>query len=419
MALKLILNAEIGHLGFLDKKFFNGDVEIFKIIFDYFKSRNISITLLITNKVWIKRDLKIEQSLNLLKNQGKIENFFIVDLINSIHKNISQNIYDSIKMKLLAMKESQKYSEEFSNVVNLVNPDFVFSFQDIFPVYYNSNVPLVVWGLHNSEYVMRYTNDKKENFLFKNQLFYLKLLLNNFFYRNRVKMVNLNLCPSIYCGKINRKIFKNKPTVIYFNHPTRDLKNKEPSFKSGKKKIVALIGTTQTTFAQSNLEFLAYEILSQYSEELTEFEFHIVGENKNNLHKLKKILSKFKNVKFCGYLDDLYMKILNSDIVLHAVKYPPTSGYKLPNICSGYPCLLLHKETFKGFPELFRNKACLSASTGREFVRKLKILAKNKSLSIKLRKNARKVYEKYYSLNNLPKILEKCEKMVYRNYETS
>jgi len=419
MALKLILNAEIGHLESLNKKFFNGDVEIFKIIFDYFKSRNISITLLITNKVWIKRDLKIEQSLNLLKNQGKIENFFIVDLINSIHKKISQNIYDSIKMKLLAMKESQKYSEEFSNVVNLVNPDFVFSFQDIFPVYYNSNVPLVVWGLHNSEYVMRYINDKKENFLFKNQLFYLKLLLNNFFYRNRVRMVNINLCPSIYCGKINRKIFKDKPTVIYFNHPTRDLKNKEPSFKSGKKKIVALIGTTQTTFAQSNLEFLAYEILSQYSEELTEFEFHIVGENKSNLHKLKKILSKFKNVKFCGYLDDLYMKILNSDIVLHAVKYPPTSGYKLPNICSGYPCLLLHKEAFKGFPELFRNKACLSASTGREFVRKLKILAKNKSLSTKLRKNARKVYERYYSLNNLPKILEKCEKMVYRNYETS
>ena len=123
--------------------------------------------------------------------------------------------------------------------------------------------------------------------------------------------------------------------------------------------------------------------------------------------------------KFCGYLDDLYAKILNSDVILHAIKYPPTSGYKLPNICSAYPCLLLHKETFKGFPELFRNKACLSASTGKEFVRKLKILAKNKSLSLKLRKNARKVYERNYGLNNLPKILEKCEKMVYTKYEAN
>ena len=419
MVHKLILNAEIGHLESLNKKYLNGDAEIFKIIFDYFKSNKILITLLITKKIWIKRDRKIEKSLNLLKDKGTIENFYIVDLVNSIHEKIPKNIYHSIRIKLSAMKESQKYSEEFSKIVNLINPDFVFSFQDIFPVYYNSNIPLVVWGLHNSEYVIRFNYSKKENFFLKNQLLYLKLFLNNIFYKNRVKMVTLNLCPSIYCGKMNEKIFKNKPKVIYFNHPARDLKNKQPSFKSGKKIIISLIGTTQTTFAQSNLDFLAYEILLQYSKELAEFEFHIVGENKNNLHKSKKILSKFTNVKFCGYLDDLYMKILNSDIVLHAVKYPPTSGYKLPNICSGYPCLLLHKETFKGFPELFRNKACLSASTGREFVRKLKILAKNKSLSIKLRKNARKVYERYYSLNNLPKILEKCEKMVYRNYETS
>ncbi len=419
MVHKLILNAEIGHLESLNKNYLNGDVEIFKIIFDYFKSNNILITLLVTKKVWIKRDSKIEQSLNLLKNKGTIENFYIVDLVNSIHEKIPKNIYHSIRIKLSAMKESQKYSEEFSKIVNLINPDFVFSFQDIFPVYYNSNIPLVVWGLHNSEYVIRFNYSKKENFFLKNQLLYLKLFLNNIFYKNRARMVTLNLCPSIYCGKMNEKIFKNQPKVIYFNHPARDLKNKQPSFKSGKKKIVSLIGTTQTTFAQSNLDFLAYEILLQYSKELTEFEFHIVGENKNNLHKSKKILSKFTNVKFCGYLDDLYMKILNSDVILHAIKYPPTSGYKLPNICSAYPCLLLHKETFKGFPELFRNKACLSASTGKEFVRKLKILAKNKSLSLKLRKNARKVYERYYSLNNLPKILEKCEKMVYTKYEAS
>lgn len=419
MTHKVILNAEIALLEFLDKKFLNGDVEIFKVIFDYFKSKKTSMTLLVTNKVWIKRDCKIEGVLDFLKTQGMIENFYLVDLYNSTHENIPQNIYQSIRTKLSSMKESQNYSKEFSKIVNRINPDFVFSFPDIFPVYYKSNVPLVVWGLHNSEYVIRFNYNKKKNFFLKKQLLYLKLFLNNILYKNKVKMVTLSLCPSIYFGKINRKIFKDQPKVIYFNHPARDLKNKQPSFKSRKKKIVSLIGTTQTTFAQSNLDFLTYEILLKYSKDLTEFEFHIVGENNNNLYKSKKILSKFSNVKFCGYLDDLYTKILKSDVILHAIKYPPTSGYKLPNICSGYPCLLLHKEAFKAFPELFINKACLSAVTGKEFVRKLKILAKNKSLAIKLRKNARKVYERYYSLKNLPKILEKSEKMLYRNYETS
>ena len=112
----------------------------------------------------------------------------------------------------------------------------------------------------------------------------------------------------------------------------------------------------------------------------------------------------------CGFVDDLFNKIVRSDVILHAIKFTPTSGYKLPNICSAYPCLLLHKEAFKGFPELFRNKACLSATSGKDFVRKLKILTTNRSLALKIRKNARKVYDEHYSLNNFSKIMKKCEK---------
>ena len=40
MVHKIILNAEIAHLEFLNKNYLNGDVEILKIIFDYFKSNN-------------------------------------------------------------------------------------------------------------------------------------------------------------------------------------------------------------------------------------------------------------------------------------------------------------------------------------------------------------------------------------------
>ena len=258
---------------------------------------------------------------------------------------------------------------------------------------------------------------KKRNFLHK-QIFKLKLKINNYFYRKKVRGISLNLCPSQYFGKMNSILFKNRPKVIYFNHPARDLKKNKPVYKKKKQKIVSLIGTTQTTFAQANIDFLIDELLTKYNDELDEFEFHIVGDCSNPSKKLLTATKKFRNIKICGYVDDLFDKIISSDVILHAVRFPPTSGYKLPNICSCHPCLLLHKAAFQGFPEIFKNKACLSALSGKEFVGKLKILTKNKSLSNKIRQNARKVYEKYYSLDNLPKILENCNNMIYKKNET-
>ena len=216
---------------------------------------------------------------------------------------------------------------------------------------------------------------------------------------------------------MNEEIFKNNPKVIYFSHPANDLKENRSSRKFGSKKIVTLIGTTHSTYGKSNIDFLLDEILKYHHKELSDFEFHIVGENKYNRIQQKNTFDKFRNIKFCGFVDDLYMKIIQSDVILYAIKFAPTSGYKLPNICSAYPCLLLHKEAFKGFPELFRRKACLSASSGKDFVRKLKILTTNRSLALKIRENARKVYDEFYNFNNLSKIMKKCEKMIYKSYE--
>ena len=64
MTYKLILNAEIGHLEFLnkDKKFLNGDIEVFNIIYNYFRSKSLLITILVTNKTWVKEKVTSEKS---------------------------------------------------------------------------------------------------------------------------------------------------------------------------------------------------------------------------------------------------------------------------------------------------------------------------------------------------------------------
>ena len=95
-----------------------------------------------------------------------------------------------------------------------------------------------------------------------------------------------------------------------------------------------MIGTTHSTYGKSNIDFLLDEILKYHHKELSDFEFHIVGENKYNRIQQKNTFDKFRNIKFCGFVDDLYMKIIQSDVILHAIKFAPTSGYKLPNICN-------------------------------------------------------------------------------------
>ena len=72
------------------------------------------------------------------------------------------------------------------------------------------------------------------------------------------------------------------------------------------------------------------------------------------------------------------------------------------------------KFNFLKTTELFRNKACLSATSGKDFVRKLKILTTNRSLALKIRENARKVYDEHYSLNNFSRIMKKCEETVFK-----
>ena len=163
MTYKLILNAEIGHLEFLnkDKKFLNGDIEVFNIIYNYFRSKSLLITILVTNKTWVKRKSNFRKNLISLKDQGFIQDFYVIDLKDSKHEKISKNIYQSIKIKLSSFKERKDYSKEFSKIVNFVNPKFLISFQDIFPIYYKSNIPMVVWGLHNSDYVIKHNYNKK------------------------------------------------------------------------------------------------------------------------------------------------------------------------------------------------------------------------------------------------------------------
>ena len=70
MTYKLILNAEIGHLEFLnkDKKFLNGDIEVFNIaVYNYFRSKSLLITILVTNKTWVKRKSNFRKKSNIIE----------------------------------------------------------------------------------------------------------------------------------------------------------------------------------------------------------------------------------------------------------------------------------------------------------------------------------------------------------------
>ena len=409
----VILNPDILN-AYIDKKI-NGDQNIFWLILNYFLKENYKVFLVLTeknHKRFVGDEIKYQKKLFKL-GVVSIKKFTLVQPLHT--PDYQKNSYfRNIKIKLDTIKYQKIYSKKISDYVTEIEPKFILSFSEIFPLHYFASFPLVVWGLYTGFNVKEYSYKKGEWFpLGVNSDLSWKIwkYYKEKIFAKSVKNINLALVTSRYEGEINRKIFNKNIGIIDFYQPAFDLmegkKIKIPKIKKKIPKII-LIGTVSTTYAKANIDYLIDEIYPYLKKvgKLNNFLFEIIGDNKNLPRNLKELMKRQRNIILKGFVKDLGKEILNASAVMHAIKYAPTSGYKLGNICSAYPILILHKNTFSGFPNLFKNKACLCATTPEQFIRKIEIANNNTKIASRLRLNARLVYEKYFSETKIKNIMD-------------
>ena len=429
---KIVFNCEINDLKINSKNLLGvADPDSTELVLRYFLEKNCKVYLLITEKKHKKKNIPSRSKIVQYYNSLGIKTIYFLSIDNPFHtsKVVSHfllgKIYNFFINNFILLKNFYFFSKKFSNFVKKIEPFFVFSFYEASPPFSFFKTKYVVWASEDGVVRKQFAFDHNiwNPLGFKNSKFFFKvwLFLNGFFYKVLSKKFDLDISPSLYYGKRNRKYFGKKPLVHYFPHPCNDLllnKNKKFNLNKGKLYRILLVGHLSTTYGRANINFFISEIFPNLikTNYLKYFRIDIIGKYDFVDERLELILKENKNINLKGYVNDLGSYVRDSNLVLHAIKYPPTSGAKIGSLCSAYAGLLVHEKTKLGFPEIFRSKACESAKNGSEFVTKMMEICNNNKLNFKMKINARKVYEKYYHYKYLNKHLDDSLSLINSNF---
>lgn len=341
-------------------------------------------------------------SINLI--EGERETEITRPLLSRIKFLFRFFIYDS-----LLNKNSQLLKEELKKSKS----DFYLAQPDVLKyINFNLSDKLITSWIGHPGYPFFEIN---YNFSKKGLYHFLSYKIRKFlFVRTIAKSLNrMSFCigsPKFWVNEWQKKL---KYTKVY-NTPcfTEYIPEIKKEVNSNNEKIsIVILGSPNAGLTKMGLyyfnEIIWPSILSRKLEK--EVKVSVVGKLIDNNDLIKSL--KRKSVEFKGFVNDINNIIYQTDIILIPNNLAPSAGSKLATISSLSACILVHRVLIKSHNEFREGFNCLAAEEGVEFVDKILLLKKNRNLRLKLKANARKTFERFFTtdrfINKLEYLYEK------------
>ena len=166
-----------------------------------------------------------------------------------------------------------------------------------------------------------------------------------------------------------------------------------------------------------SLKFIFEKIFPEMNERLlSKIKFKIVGldnESEKSLY-IKKIASKYDNIDFTNYLQNIEPIYAKSDIQIIAPKLATGGRTRIiESLAYGIP-VLCSNESADGLNGLVHSENILLASTKQDFIKNLKLIFDSPHILESLSQNGRILYESQYSSQITRSILKQFLKRVFK-----
>lgn len=168
--------------------------------------------------------------------------------------------------------------------------------------------------------------------------------------------------------------------------------------KNNKPKIVHL-GHLGGTAAMTGLYLLLKETLPILEQQLGEdgFELYFIGRKDMSFSGMNHLFNR-PSVRLCGYVEDLTGELLSSDVFVVPIPYRVGMRSRLATGLSFGCCVVAHEVNRLANPEIIHEENVLLANDGEGFAACILRALRDDALRKRLRVNARRTYEQYFSL---------------------
>lgn len=326
---------------------------------------------------------------------------------------------------LLFRKKLEDYFPRLNNLdilfenINKIKPDFIITFCNydiLLGLLINSYIPKISFITESYESSVKARASITGNWC---KILLKKIILELIFLGFRKKI-------ALQFNKIKHPLF----TVLYeaekyFNDgvkgskfirclsPDWKFKYKKPDNKIFR---ILIFGHKRNTALLIGLRYLANEILPKLESQIkNKYVINIVGKYKLPKYLLK-ILNSYKSVRIKGFVKNLKNLIRNSNVVLLPTPIALGSRPRAIFSWSAGSCVIGHKSNQDSLP-FFKNKYnCLLGNSSDEIVDHILNIKKNPLLRKKIIFNARKTFEKEFSVSKWKKEFTKITKLNLKTF---
>jgi len=186
----------------------------------------------------------------------------------------------------------------------------------------------------------------------------------------------------------------------YFRTPTPDPRSDGLVIAKERKFKILHIGHLQGIATLSGVELLVREVipLLDLSVGAENYEIHLVGGFYDHIPERLKRLLAHSRVIVRGHLNPPDIEFLSSHVVIVPTPIPLGIRVRIITAFSFGACVVAHTANKLGIPELDDNVNCLLGSDAVELAASCSRVFKENSLRERLEVEARKTYEKYFSM---------------------
>ena len=214
---------------------------------------------------------------------------------------------------------------------------------------------------------------------------------------------------------------ENGVECLYLPLPLIDMagpewrKRRDRASFRGKPKIL-MLGQPVTTAGLTGLYFFAKQILPVLEREMGTDGFEVLISGRGTLPPDLKSLLARPSVHMRGYVDDAAREFSSADLVLAPAPYPVGVRVRIVHALSFGCCVVAHRSSALGIPELVHEENALLATDGPGLASAVIWALKDIELRTRLGVNARRTYEaNFYPNLAVGKIISELERIARRH----